>query len=204
MKRRNIVVTLEGVEVEEAVDLAGVLVEAGITRIEIPLDSPNPFGSISAITKVMGDKAIIGAGMALKRIDVDGLKILGGKFISSPNCNPKIITLTKELGLLSWPGVVTPSECFAALDAGADGLNITPASMAGFNGCKALRALLPEGTPLYAVGGVKLSEFKKYVQVGCSGFGLGSEVYAPGWSIAKVADKAAAAVDAHDTVFEGF
>lgn len=204
MKRRNIVATFHGIDVDQVVEVVEVLVESGISRIEIPLNSPNPFGSISAITQALGDKAIIGAGMALNRIDVDGLKVLGGKFISSPNCNPEIISLTKGLGLLSWPGVVTPSECFAALAAGADGLNVTPASMAGINGFKALRALLPEGTPLYAVGGVKLSEFKKYVQAGCSGFGLGSEIYVPGWSINKVADKAAAAVDAHDTVFKGF
>lgn len=204
MKRRNIVATLHGVDVEQAAEVASTLVKIGITQIEISLNSTNPFGSISAITQALGNKAIIGAGMALKRIDVDGVKVLGGKFISSPNCNPEIISLTKGLGLLSWPGVVTPSECFAALAAGADGLNVTPASMAGIHGFKALRALLPEDTSLYAVGGVKFSEFKKYVQAGCSGFGLSTEIYDPKWSIDKIADKAAAAVDAHDTVFDGF
>ncbi|MFD2205465.1 2-dehydro-3-deoxy-6-phosphogalactonate aldolase [Kiloniella antarctica] len=204
MKRRNLVVTLNVTEKSEAIEVAELLMEAGISRIEIPLNSPNPYKIISAITQTLGGKAIIGAGMALKRLEVDGVKVLGGKFISSPNCNPQIISLTKELGLLSWPGVVTPSECFSALAAGADGLNVTPASMAGINGFKALHTLLPVDTPLYAVGGVKLTELKKYVQAGCSGFGLGAEVYVPGWRLAKVADKAAAAVDAHDLAFPGF
>ena len=204
MKHRNIVAILCDIDPSKAADVAKTLVDAGITRIQVPVNSPNPIKSISAMIQSLGSKAVVGAGSVLDRQDVDGLKIIGGEFVMSPNCDAEIIAITKQLGLASWPGAFTPSECFTALRAGADGLCIAPATMVGVTGFKELRKLLPDEVPLYAVGGIKASDFKKYVKAGCSGFCLGSSIYKPSWTLSKIADKAAAIVDAHDEVFEGF
>ena len=122
----------------------------------------------------------------------------GGKLIVSPNCDPQVIGATKQLGMQSWPGVFTPSECFAALAAGADGLKIFPASMMGTGGLQAIRAVLARGTQVYAVGGAGPENFGEWLAAGADGFGLGSSLYKPGMSTADIAARARDTVAAYD------
>jgi 2-dehydro-3-deoxyphosphogalactonate aldolase len=195
---RPLIAILRGVTPPEAVDICGVILDAGIDRIEVPLNSPDPFDSIKAMVDAYGDKALIGAGTVLSSDDVGRVAQAGGKLIVSPNCDQRVIVATKTAGLQSWPGVMTPTECFTALKAGADGLKIFPASIPGPDGVKAIRAILPKGTQVYAVGGAGPENFAQWIAASADGFGIGSALYKPGDSAATVAQKAKSIVAAYD------
>ncbi|MEJ5218040.1 2-dehydro-3-deoxy-6-phosphogalactonate aldolase [Cognatishimia sp. D5M38] len=195
---RNIIAILRGVLPQDAVAICEEILAAGIDRIEVPLNSPEPFDSIARIVDAMGDRALIGAGTVLSVADVDKVNAAGGRLIVSPDCNPEVIAHTKALGLQSYPGVMTPTECFAALRAGADGLKFFPGDMIGPVGLKAVRAVLPKGTEAYAVGGANPSNFKEWVAAGATGFGIGSAIFKPGDTPAEVRAKADAIVTAYD------
>ena len=195
---RNIIAILRGVLPQDAVAICEEILAAGIDRIEVPLNSPEPFDSIARIVDAMGDCALIGAGTVLSVADVDKVNAAGGRLIVSPDCNPEVIAHTKALGLQSYPGVMTPTECFAALRAGADGLKFFPGDMIGPAGLKAVRAVLPKGTEAYAVGGANPGNFKDWVAAGATGFGIGSAIFKPGDASADVRVKADAIVKAYD------
>ena len=195
---RPIIAILRGVTPDDAVAVAAACIDAGITRIEVPLNSPQPFDSIRRMADAHRDIAEIGAGTVLSPDDVNRVRDAGGTLIVSPNCDARVIMATKAAGMASWPGVMTPTECFAALKAGADGLKIFPASLIGPAGIKAMRAVLPADCPVYAVGGAGPDNFADWIKAGASGFGIGTALYTPGLTAAEVASRAKTIVTAYD------
>lgn len=200
MSDRELIAILRGVQPSEAVDVAKVLVEAGFTKIEVPLNSPDPVRSIGLIVDAFGDKALIGAGTVLTTEQVESIAATGAKLIVSPNANPAVIARTRELSMQSYPGVLTPTECFSALEAGANGLKLFPADVLGASGVKAIRAVLPAETQLFAVGGVGADNLKAWRSAGILGFGIGSSLYKPGVSLEDLSQRAQELVTAYDAL----
>ncbi len=200
---RPLIAILRGIDRREATDIAQALIDAGIDRIEVPLNSPDPFASIGRIAEAFGDGALIGAGTVLTPEDVQRVRDAGGNLVVSPNCDPEVIARTVQLGMQSWPGVQTPSECFTALKHGATGLKVFPAFQMGIDGLKALRAVLPVETQVFMVGGVGAENFADWLKAGANGFGLGSSLYKPGDSADDVAQRAKDAVAAWDEAQDG-
>ncbi|MFV0333234.1 MAG: 2-dehydro-3-deoxy-6-phosphogalactonate aldolase [Tropicimonas sp.] len=195
---RNLIAILRGIAPSAAAPAAQALLEAGIDKIEVPLNSPAPYDSIGRMVAAVGDHARIGAGTVLTVEQVRKVAQAGGRLVVSPNCVPEVIHATKVAGMASWPGIFTPTEAFAALEAGADGLKLFPGNMAGPGGLKALRAVLPADCQVYAVGGAGPENFAEWIAAGADGFGIGSALYKPGMEIAEIRDRAGEIVRAYD------
>jgi 2-dehydro-3-deoxyphosphogalactonate aldolase len=191
LSRMPIVAILRGVRPYEAVEIARALIAAGIRIIEVPLNSPDPLDSVEALAReIPATEAMIGAGTVLTAQQVRAVHAAGGRLIVSPNTDARVVQETKRLGLVSAPGFATPTEAFAALDAGADCLKLFPAETAPPAFVKALRAVLPRDVPLLAVGGVGIHNADAYRAAGASGYGIGSAIYAPGMTAQDVFQRA--------------
>ena len=197
--RRPLIAILRGITPLEAESVSDVLIESGINIIEVPLNSPNPFETIERMVNFHGENGVFGAGTVLKEQEVSSVADAGGKIIISPNTNSLIINKSKELNLLSFPGVFTASECFEALDAGADGLKFFPASLLKPNNFKALSAVLPDNIVSIAVGGIDEIQFPNWLEVKVTGFGLGSNLYKPGMLLDEIKAKAERIVNVYDS-----
>lgn len=199
--RRNLVAILRGLRADEAAEIGAAVFEAGIEAIEVPLNSPDPFRSIEILVRCLPATALVGAGTVLKAEEVDRLHGVGGRLLVSPNIDSDVMRQAAEHGLVTMPGVFTPTEAFLALKLGASALKFFPASALGPGGIAAIKAVLPADTTVGVVGGVSDADFAAYAKVGVRTFGLGSSLYKPGMSAAAVGERAVAAVKAWDAVF---
>ena len=189
-RRCPLIAILRGVTPNEVVAVGEALFDAGFRLIEVPLNSPDPLDSIARLAKAFAGRAVIGAGTVLREADVAAVRAAGGTMIVSPNTNVEVIAATASAGLVSLPGFATPSEAFAALDAGATALKLFPAEGASPAVLKAMRAVLPRGVRVLPVGGITPDNLAPWLQAGAAGFGLGSALYAPGLAATEVAARA--------------
>ena len=195
---RNIIAILRGIKPEEVLDIVHVIVDSGITQVEVPLNSPRAFESIELIRDEFKGSIQFGAGTVTDVEQVEILSRIGVDFIVSPNFEYSVVKATKEAGILSYPGVITPTECFSALNSGADGLKFFPASLLGEANLIAIKAVLPSNIPIYMVGGVGPKNFSSWFKAGASGFGIGSGIYKAGESASAVAKKAESIILSYD------
>ena len=189
-KRCPLIAILRGITPPETDAITAALIEAGITLIEVPLNSPDPLTSIEAMARRFAQDALIGAGTVLSPADVRAVRESGGQMIVSPNTDPAVITASKQGGLISAPGVFTASEAFSALAAGADVLKLFPGELMTPQAVKALSAVLPQKTAMVLVGGVSVETPALYKASPLAGLGIGSSLYKPGDSAKHVGDQA--------------
>jgi 2-dehydro-3-deoxyphosphogalactonate aldolase len=203
MAELPLVAILRGVKPHEAVGIGETLAAQGFTMIEVPLNSPEPLASIEALRKALPDAVLVGAGTVTNTLDVAAVKAAGGELIVMPHADIRVIEAAKAVGMIALPGDATPTEGFAALAAGADGLKLFPAELITPAVLKAMLAVLPKGTLTLPVGGVTPEGMRPYLDAGAKGFGLGSALYKPGMSAADVGQKAALFVAAWRALGEG-
>jgi 2-dehydro-3-deoxyphosphogalactonate aldolase len=196
LKACNLVAILRGITPEEVEAVGETLIAAGWRIIEVPLNSPEPLKSIEKLVKRFGEQAIIGAGTVLTPSQVADVAATGSRVIISPNANPEVIRATRAAGMVSLPGVATPTEAFAAIEAGATGVKAFPAESIPPLIIKAWKAVLPKEIPVLAVGGVTPENMTAYSQAGAAGFGIGSSLYKPGTDIATIAERAKKFIEA--------
>lgn len=185
-----LVAILRGVTPGEVVAVGEALFDAGFRLMEVPLNSPDPLDSIAQLAKAFAGRAVIGAGTVLRAADVAAVQAAGGTMIVSPNTNVDVIAATRKGGLVSLPGIATPSEAFAAIDAGATALKLFPAEGANPAVLKAIRAVLPAGVRVLPVGGITPDNMSPWLKAGAAGFGIGSALYSPGVGPDEIATRA--------------
>ncbi len=202
LRELPLVAILRGLKPAEADAIGEVLFEAGFRLIEVPLNSPQPLDGIARLRKRL-PRAVIGAGTVLTTAEARDVAAAGGELIVAPNFEREVVTETVRLGMASLPGIMTPTEAFAALAAGAHGLKLFPAELASPAVVKAMLAVLPKGTPIMPVGGIAAGNLAGWWTAGAAGFGLGSSLYKPGDDAATVRAKAAKIVSAFREIERG-
>lgn len=192
--RCPLVAILRGVRPDEVEPIGDTLVDAGFTLVEVPMNSPDPLDSIGRLARRLEGRALVGAGTVLTPDQVDAVQQAGGQLIISPNSDLSVIGRSAQAGLISMPGYFTPTEAFAAVQAGARALKLFPAEAATPAVLKAQRAVLPKDLPILVVGGINPGNMAPWIAAGADGFGLGSALYKPGASAADVSEAAQAFV----------
>ena len=195
-RRMPLVAILRGLEPAQAVAVGEALYEAGFRTLEVPLNRPGALDCIAALVRTLPEGALVGGGTMLSLADVDAVHAAGGRLMVSPNCDARVIAHAAALGMLCAPGVATPTEAFVALQAGAHALKLFPSEMVGHGGLKAMKSVLPAGTEFWPVGGITPDSMGGWVKAGATGFGIGSQLYAPGTSVAEVLERGRAYVAA--------
>ncbi|AWB65049.1 2-dehydro-3-deoxy-6-phosphogalactonate aldolase [Saccharobesus litoralis] len=187
-----LIAIIRGVLPQDVIRIAEILVEEGFTMIEVPLNSPDALDSISRLVKHYGDKYYIGAGTVTTPEQAKAVIETGANLVVTPNMNEEVIKMSVAAGCATFPGVVTPTEAFNALAAGATGLKLFPVSALGLDGFKALKSVAPQGTLFFPVGGINptIESMKPYTDIGAQGFGLGSALYKPSMSDEQVRQNA--------------
>jgi 2-dehydro-3-deoxyphosphogalactonate aldolase len=201
--KRPLVAILRGVKPDEVDAIVDVLIENGMTAIEIPLNSPDPFNSIAIAVKKAPAGILIGAGTVLAPEDVERLNDVGGRLMVSPNVDPDVIASAWDRGMVTMPGVFTATEALLAARSGASALKFFPAGILGASGISAIRAVLPANLMIAAVGGISDKNFGEYTKAGIHAFGLGTSLYKPGMTAAEVAERAKATIRAYDLAMQG-
>ncbi len=196
LRRMPLVAILRGIEPAAAAEVGTALVDAGIVVIEVPLNSPDPLRSIAAIAASCGERALVGAGTVLRPADAAAVKAAGGRLVVMPHGDAAVIAAARAAGLAVMPGVLTPTEAFAALAQGADALKLFPAEACPPPVLRSMRAVLPPDAAIVVVGGVTAQRLGDYWRAGASGFGVGSALYTPGKSVAALRADATAFVRA--------
>jgi 2-dehydro-3-deoxyphosphogalactonate aldolase len=192
LERCPLIAILRGVRPDEVEAIGEALVAAGFLLIEVPLNSPDPIDSIARLARRFEGRALIGAGTVTRADQVAAVVEAGGAMIVSPNCDPAVIAATRAAGLASLPGVMTPSEGLAALEAGATALKLFPAEAASPTLLRAMRAVLPPDTRVLPVGGIAPDTLARWLRAGAAGAGLGSELYRAGFGPEQVGQRASA------------
>ena len=185
-----LIAILRGITPDETADVSNALAQAGFRVMEVPLNSPQPIESIRRLAAALGGHCLIGAGTVMNAGQVAEVAAAGGRLIVMPHADTVVIRAAKAAGLLCVPGVATPTEAFAALAAGADGLKLFPAEQASPGVLKAWRAVLPPALPVLPVGGITPATMASWVAAGAQGFGIGSALYAPGREADEVGRRA--------------
>src|SRR5690348_11181390 len=185
-----VVAILRGVSPDKVVAVGEVLYDAGIRVIEVPLNSPDPYRSIEQLGRTFGDRCLCGAGTVLSVEEVQRAQDAGARLIVSPNTNAAVIARAVALGMVSMPGFATATEAFTAIGAGATRLKLFPAATYGAGHAKALNAVLPSGTSVCAVGGIGVSNVAEWMKAGVAGFGFGSELFKPDYSLDEISTRA--------------
>ncbi|AGE88231.1 2-dehydro-3-deoxy-6-phosphogalactonate aldolase [Cronobacter sakazakii] len=192
-----LIAILRGITPDEAHDHVAAIIDAGFEAVEIPLNSPGWRTSIAAMVNAFGDRALIGAGTVLKPEQVDELAEMGSKLVVTPNIQPEVIRRAVSYGMTVCPGCATATEAFNAIEAGAQALKIFPSAAFGPDYIKALKAVLPPEIPVFAVGGVTPENLAVWLNAGCIGAGLGSDLYRAGQPVERTAAQAKAFVKAY-------
>ncbi len=196
LRRNRLIAILRGVTPDEVVEVGIALQAAGIAVVEVPLNSPEPLESIRRLVARFGDTLLIGAGTVMTPDAVEQVRAAGGRIIVTPHAASDVVRAAKRLGMIACPGIATPTEAFAMLDAGADGLKIFPAEASSPAALRAMLAVLPRGTSMIPVGGIEPGNMQPWLAAGAAGFGIGGSIFKPGDTPAVVGQKAARLVAA--------
>lgn len=196
--KRPLVAILRGVKPSESLPLIETLLKEGFEAIEVPLNSPSPLATIEMIVKEFGEQALLGAGTVLDPQDCHRLADIGAKLVVTPNTDTEVISTAVQRGLVTMPGVFTPTEALQACKAGASALKFFPASVLSVSGINAIRAVLPSDMPVGAVGGISEHSFEHYIDNGITIFGMSSTLYRPGDSVKDIAPRAQTIIRAYD------
>lgn len=191
----ELVAILRGLTPERAPEVGAVLVAAGFRAIEVPLNSPEPFETIKLLARAHGD-CIVGAGTVLTAAEVDRVHGAGGRIIVAPNCEPAVIRRALELNLRVFPGIATATEAFTAIHSGATELKLFPAATYGPRHLKALKSVLPKHVRVFPVGGIGAQDISEWLASGADGFGFGSELFTPAYTLAQVESRARGLIEA--------
>ncbi len=192
IEKHPLIAILRGIKPNEVVDVAEILIEKDFKIIEIPLNSPDPIRSIELLTHYFENHAIIGAGTVLDEASIRSIAEAGAKLVVMPNGNGIVVKAAKDRGLIAIPGIATPSEAFAMIEAGADALKLFPAEGIPPSVLKAMKAVLPSTVPILPVGGITPEKMNDYLKAGAIGFGLGSALYKPGMTLRDIRKNAEA------------